>query len=499
MSSLKLNVASGAMLLAVQVAVSFLLAPFYLRTMGAEGYGAWELIVALLSYASLLELGLGAAMIRETAAADGAHDRERISVVFSNSAAVLGVGGLLAAAILGGLSPFAGQIIGSPPDLRTQAAIAMALTAVNVLVTFGVSILAALVMGLREFFFLNNFRMVSIISSAALTYFALSHSPGYGLVSLAAVATVANFVQAIVLLNLVLRRIPLRFSWSLVSWAEIHRLFRFGISSSVLESASRIVHGAAPFVVSHSVGLASVPFFVIGKRIVEYGYSLAGAIGNPLMPHFAAKAAGGRETLREAWLHATKFLQMITLAMPVGLYIFAPHFISLWMGEWFGAQSEIVARILCVGMLFQAFSCNCGALIVSQGLHARLARFAILSAVPCLIATAVLGSYFGLMGVAIGMAAFPTLLSFQEMRLANAILGQTFWTGQFLTMRPYFLPLVVMGLCGFALTLMAPPGNFLWLCAQAAACGIVYLMLAFIFSFTSEERRVALGRFARSA
>lgn len=494
--SLKWNVISGAALLFVQLAVSFLIAPFFLRILGAESYGAWELIIALLGYASLLEFGLGAAMIRETAAADGAGDSERVSLVFSNAAFVLGLAGVLAFLLLAAASPFAGPLMGARSQMYSQTALATLITAVNVLVTFGVSILAALAMGMRQFFFLNTFRMFSISLSAAVTFLVLSTWPEHGLVNLALVACVGNIIQAVVLVGLIRSRMRLRFSRSFISWFEIRKLFRFGISSSLLESSSKIVNGAAPFLVSHLLGLATVPYFAIGKRLVEYGYSLASAIGNPLMPHFASKA-GNVVALRESWMRATKILQLITLAMPVALYLFAPAFISLWMGAEFAERSTIVVRILSVGMLFQAVSCNCGALIVSKGMHGRLAKLAMLSAVPCLAVTAALGYQFGLAGIAIGLTGFPALLSVWEVRLANDILGQSFATGQWLTVRPYLLPLLGMLAAGSALLHFQPPQTFPLLIIDAALCGATYFGLALLLSFSFDERRAIFGIAAR--
>lgn len=495
--SLKWNVISGAALLFVQLAVSFLIAPFFLRILGTESYGAWELIIALLGYASLLEFGLGAAMIRETAAADGAGDPERVSLVFSNAAFVLGLAGILAFLLLAAASPVAGPLMGSRPQMYSQTTLATFITAVNVLVTFGVSILAALAMGMRQFLFLNTFRMVSISLSALVTFLVLSEWPEHGLVNLALVACVGNIIQVFVLTGLIRKRMRLRFSRRLVSWFEIRKLFRFGISSSLLESSSKIVSGAAPFIVSHLLGLATVPYFAIGKRLVEYGYSLAGAIGYPLMPHFAAKA-GNAVALRDSWMQATKFLQLITLAMPIALYLFAPSFIALWMGPDFAERSTVVVQILSVGMLFQAVSCNCGALIVSKGRHGRLAKLAMLTALPCLAVTAAFGYWFGLAGIAIGLTGFPALLAVWEVRLANEILGQTFATGQWVTVRPYVLPLIGMFAVGSAMLRLQPPESFTWLIVDAGVCGLTYLGLALLFSFSFEERRTIFGMAARA-
>lgn len=493
--SLKLNVASGVMLLGVQLVVSFILAPFFLRTLGAESYGLWELVISLLGYASLLEFGLGAAMIRETAAADGAGDPTQVSRVFSNAAAVLGTAGVVAAAIMLAVSPVAGALMGSPVALYTETSLATAITALNVVATFAVTILAALAMGLQEFLFLNMFRIVSISLSAAVTIAVLTRWPDHGLVNLALVACVGNLVQVLVLARLVRRRVDLRFDRALVSRPEIARLFRFGINSTILESASKIVNGAAPFVVTHVIGLASVPLFAVGKRLVDYGYSLGSVIGNPLMPHFASQAAEGVESLRQSWLRTTKFLQMVTLAMPVGIFLYGPAFLSLWMGSDFAANARVIVEVLSFGMVFQAISCNCGALIVSKGLHAGLARFALLSAIPCLAISALLGGTLGLLGIALGIAAFPIALGIKEVRLANEILGQTFRTGQWLTVRPYLVPLAGMLVTGLVLRTALPPITYPRLFVGAATCAGVYALLVLCVAFDSDERRMALGRF----
>src|SRR6266496_2289459 len=51
----------------IALAISFLLTPFLLSRIGATAYGMWMLVASVLSYASIIDVGLSTTLIKYTA------------------------------------------------------------------------------------------------------------------------------------------------------------------------------------------------------------------------------------------------------------------------------------------------------------------------------------------------------------------------------------------------------------------------------------------------
>jgi len=96
--ALVLNGASGSILLVVGIATSFVMAPFLVKQLGNASYGFWELVLGLVGYLGVLDVGVGPAVVRFVAIADGSGDRAALSKTVN-----AGLASFTLAGIAGGL------------------------------------------------------------------------------------------------------------------------------------------------------------------------------------------------------------------------------------------------------------------------------------------------------------------------------------------------------------------------------------------------------------
>src|SRR5262245_7621676 len=73
------NIGSNWTMTLVTIAVTYVLTPFTIHTLGQDGYGTWTLITALTGYMSLLSLGVPMASVRYLAQHVAERDSRRLN------------------------------------------------------------------------------------------------------------------------------------------------------------------------------------------------------------------------------------------------------------------------------------------------------------------------------------------------------------------------------------------------------------------------------------
>src|SRR5438093_7159197 len=100
----------------------FVLTPFVLSRLEADGYALWVLMSAVASYGSLLELGIGGAAVKYVAEHVARGERDAAMKVISSSFVVyLGLG-IATCAVSVAIAPALRQLLGLPVEEQSTAA-----------------------------------------------------------------------------------------------------------------------------------------------------------------------------------------------------------------------------------------------------------------------------------------------------------------------------------------------------------------------------------------
>src|SRR5579871_1503821 len=96
---LLLNTGSNYGILVMRIGMTFFLTPLYVKYLGVYDFGIWELVVATLGYAGLLDLGLGFSISRFIAKYRAEDNREALLQVFNTVMTFLSSIGLVLALV----------------------------------------------------------------------------------------------------------------------------------------------------------------------------------------------------------------------------------------------------------------------------------------------------------------------------------------------------------------------------------------------------------------
>ena len=114
------TIASHVAIVGVQIAAI----PVLINQLGTARFGVLSLAWVVIGYASLFDLGLGRALTKLTAERLGAGVEHEIPRLFWTAMTLLAVLGLVAATVVGTLSPWlVGGVLNIPEDLETESLI----------------------------------------------------------------------------------------------------------------------------------------------------------------------------------------------------------------------------------------------------------------------------------------------------------------------------------------------------------------------------------------
>lgn len=388
------------------IAVAGFLAPRVMdRRLGQETVGIWDFGWSLVTYLGLTALGVGSSVNRNVAHYRAAGDTEGLSRVVSSATVINGASGA-AALLLTGIFVWA-----LPRMLRADLADRMGEARLVVLILGGTIALSlslqafqGVLVGCHRFDITNAITAgFEVTSSVAIVVVLLS---GGGLVAAATVCIIAALGSEVMRLYWAHRVCPeLRVRWSSARWAEMKRLFRFGLKTMVEGLSGLLLIQANKLLVGGSLGLAELAVFTRPLALIRIVESFGSRLANVLPPTASSLQRTGRDDeLRQLVLSSTRLGVATVLPMSLVLAILGDPIMLLWMGRHYTPGAFLVVLVLgAAGPLALR-----PVVTILQGLdrHGRPALATLVAAATSTVLGLANASllHWGLLGAALGIA-----------------------------------------------------------------------------------------------
>lgn len=392
------HAASGLIGYALPLLAGIVSVPFYLITLGADRYGIFILLVALLGYAASLDLGTGKAatfLLAQRRAAHTGNSNPQTPVAASGVAITLVACIPLCAVLFLGIDQLTALLPGLSSQKSGELVAAVMLTILALPATALLSFLAGVYQGELRFFRLNAIQAVGGISLQLAPLTACWLLAARVDVAMAAVLT----VRIGMVIALVCWLIPGARSTRnriVLNSAVAKELIRYGRWPAVINLLASLITTGDRFVVSHLGGAAAVPAYTIPFDLANRVMIIAGSVSASLFPSLAEQEADAK---RKTEVVAAALMALLTPAM-AGMIILLYPFLQLWIGADLADRGWMVGEVITVGVWATAI----GALAQTRLLAAdRGSLIAINYAiqVPIFFLAIYLGmKFFGLVGVA---------------------------------------------------------------------------------------------------
>lgn len=488
-ASLLWNSLSGTLLYLVGASMAFVMSPFLVRHLGNGGYGFWELLMGLVGYLGVLDMGIGPAVVRHVALARGQNDSTRLMQVINTGFFTFLCAGAAGALLVLVISIHPQWLFGTLPFSLTEGREVMAIAALMFLLTFSRATFTASLMGMQRHRIVNAVRSLLAIAQALVIYALLKHDDTHALLTLGAVSAVGLALEVCIAATILLRTLPQRLDPRQASWSEGRDLFRFGIKSAGIMAASSLVRQGLLFVLSHGLGAASVTFYALCGRLVEYGGQLITAVGFPITPYLAqAFGRSGVQGARESFEYTTRAMQFIQAGVTMGILWLGLPFLAHWMGPDYAVRGAPVFYCLVSAMSINVLGANASRMLVSLNRHGKAAIGGALLGVAAFILGVILVPRLGLMGAALAAASFSVSQNLMELILVTRALGLSLTEHTARTLRRLAPPWLAGSASLATLAILYPAHDYLHIAVHSVVAAVTYLTIGFLSVLTASER-----------
>lgn len=324
--------------------------PLTVDYLGAERYGVWMTISAVIAIGGILDLGIGYGLINVLASASGKDDhaeaRRHISAAFFLLSGLAVTAGA-ALALLHPLIPWASLFNVSSARASSEVGPAVAVFAACFLVGLPLGVVQRVQLGYQEGFQTSLWAGVGNVLGLAGVLAAVLAGAGlpWLVLGMAGGPVTAALLNGVVLF--VVRRPYLRPSLSCASAASARKLLRLGSLFFGMQIALAVSLHSDSIVIAHVLGPEAVTTFWVPMKLFMTVPIALGLALTALWPAYGESIARGDILwARRALVRSTVASLVVALPPILALIVFGGRITEAWTG---GEVSPSTLLIVCLG------------------------------------------------------------------------------------------------------------------------------------------------------
>ncbi len=314
----------------------------FVRLLGAERFGEWSLIAAVVAYAGLLDLGLGVSLVRRVASA--ADDRARGAALTAALLATVFLGAVAATAVWL-LAPAIAGWLRVSPSLRPEFITALRVCGFAAGLALPGVALGAVPPALQRLDAVV--RLEVRVTALALAAQSAALLAGAGLVAVAWVflaGRAASLAGRWWLARSMVGSISLRPDPAYPFWGE---LGRFGLLKVAHQLLSQVVLYLDRFLVGVLVSVEAVAWYAIAVELASKVLIIQGNVSQAFYPAACSRAADP-PGLGRLYLHASRAVSLLTFPLAAALAALAFPLLTLWVGSPIAERSADLLRLVAI-------------------------------------------------------------------------------------------------------------------------------------------------------
>lgn len=477
----------------VVILMTFLTTPILLNELGVTTYGVWILLINMVAWARMSNLGFGSAVTRAAAIYIERNKLSQMNALFNSSLMLNVILGLLGMGIVS-VPVFYPDILQLPGSYITEANIILLSLSIKVMADF-------ILMSTNNFFsaalrenIMANISSISEFVKGLGTIFLVLQ--GYGIMGMLLVLLFTDFLAFIFKIMFLKKTYPdLRLGFNFVSYQQIRDIFSFSKYILLANIALIVRQRIGVNVVSKFVGVASVATFNIAQQLVSHCENVITIISQVVSP------AATRVLNRDDKSQEAKYISMIsrlnlfsTVVVLIPLLVFADSFVKIWLGPEYLAAA-ILIKIFSISLITKFIFYTAQSVMIAKAKHQRLPLIHIFGAVLTVTLSIVFAKLYGVIGIACGLviASLCTELLFFTPVLVRELAVQRKHFGKVL------LSVVLLAILLLALVSQLPINlyldNWLKLTAAVALFASGNLLVFWFIVFSKQERLSHLQTF----
>ena len=326
------NALSSYANLVLGIILSLVLTRVLLRNLGTSTYGLWIVLLSIVGYLALLDVGVSTAAVQRVARMTADGDNEGLANVIRTTSVFFTVSGAIAVAVTLCLAPFLSSIVHLGPISGHVAGITLVLLGMMIAVKFVAAVPNAVLFGVGRSDRSQQIGLAGLfVTQIAQVVVVLA---GAGLVGLGIVTLLGNLFS-FAMNSLLVRRI----TGHSVRAGRFQRhiltdLLRFGGRNTVIAISGMVSFSLDAVIIGVILPVAQVAPYDIALSTANLTRNLTTYGGDLLLPTYA-HFESVKDPARQARVFSRTVLATLSISLPilVALAAFGDPILKLWLGE----------------------------------------------------------------------------------------------------------------------------------------------------------------------
>lgn len=398
-----LNSSSNVAITLMRIGIAFVMSPVIVKALGNYDYGIWEMVISVIGYLGILDLGMSPAIVRYVARYNALNEKENLDKLYSSSLVFLGVMGLISLVIFGGWAGWKPDILAEKGSNPIRYTYLLLLVGIDLLIKFPGIVSECFHNGFQRYTLRNKVNTTISIVSATTTLVLLKN--GYGLITFVFISTLETLLRFIIHTVLVSfsRYGNLLFKVKNVSWGSIREPISFGYKSLVNYLSGMLAVTSDSIIIGVLLGPIAVTFFAIPAKLVLILSGLLGAVTLSFLPFFSdLDARDDRNMAVKSMIIASKIVAGLMIPILITTCFLGVSFLTVWMGAEYAEKGQWVLYILGVAYAFSFINPFHIQFLTGVGLHGFLAKINLTASVINIVLSIILVKFIGKEGAALG-------------------------------------------------------------------------------------------------
>ena len=410
----------------VSLTVTLLSVPFFISKISSDGYGIWVLVGSLTGYFSLLQLGIGPAVIKYIAQFHALNDEKSVCDVINAALLFSLFVGIIAGIVIYFLSPFFVSLFHLPTSLYVQSLMSFRTGAIFYPVFLVSNVYVSVFIGYQHYVISNGLNITQISLTSIIGGILLVLN--FGVVGLVIAGGIVDIVCIIVgqyLLYKMVKHYELKLSGAL---SMLRKMFRYSIYVFISQLSQVINARLAELIIGIVIGPSAVTFFNIPSRLIGYFSSGASSISAVLFP-FASELQAGLDTerIKRTFLMATRYFTFLIVPFYFFVMVYSKSILMLWLSDEIAKESYKLMILYSIAYLIANMTTIPSQFLQGFGRVKFISQFSIGVLFVSLIAYYPLTKHMGIIGAGFAMLTtqiFGLIFIYYALKVLNISLRE---------------------------------------------------------------------------
>jgi len=469
-----------------------------IRLLGQSEYGLYALIGSLIAYFSVLDLGLGNAIVRYTSRNRAVGDKQieaKLNGMFLILYLIIGILTILIGAIIyfyiddiftNGLST---------SELR-KAKIMVIIITINFAFSFPLAIFGSIIQAYERFVI---FKLVEIVRILAVPIITLPFLYlGFGSVAMVVIVSVVNIGSLLFNLYYCFKYIKIKFHFGKIDLTLLKEILGYSFFVFLGVIVDQIYWNTDQFILGALVGTVSVAIYAIAMQFINMYKRFSTSISGLFLPRASIMVArkSSNEEITNEMIKYGRIQYTIMAYILTGFILFGRPFINFWAGTNYDT-AYIITLIIMIPLtipLIQNFGIS---ILYAKNLQKFRSLVLILISILNIIITIPLVQKYSGIGAAIGTAISLTLGNtvimnvYYHKRIGINMIR--FWKNILVMTIP-----VLVSLClGIGMNYIIDFNKFVLIPIGILLYSLIYALLMWYFALNNYEKQLFLSMVSR--